>query len=108
MSDHEHEVSRMVSEGGPAGETDEPKRPEIRHWAELETTGLLALINATVCHPRGYALTFIYDDNEALVGWSLQGNGKEPWTHIDWQDDFDAVNGFLSGNHGFYNPLFDE
>lgn len=48
-------------------------------FADLRTTGLLWLINTTVFHPRGYALALHFDDEGAAIGWSLMGDGSEPW-----------------------------
>lgn len=50
-----------------------------RPFAELLSTGLLWLINTTVFHPRGFALALHLDDQGAAIGWSLQGDGTEPW-----------------------------
>lgn len=55
-----------------------------RPFEDLRTEGYLWLINATVFHPRGYALRLHYerDDPEdlgACTGWSLMGDGSEPW-----------------------------
>ena len=50
-----------------------------RPWAELRDTGLLWLINATVFHPRGYALAIHYDGNGDASGWSILGDGTESW-----------------------------
>lgn len=54
-----------------------------RDFAELRPTGLLWLINATVFHPRGYALALHFDDEGVCTGWSLQGDGSEPWYFAD-------------------------
>lgn len=55
-----------------------------RPFEDLRDEGLLWLINTTVFHPRGYALRihFENDDPENLgvaTGWSLMGDGTEPW-----------------------------
>lgn len=50
-----------------------------RPWEELRDSGLLWLINATVFHPRGYALTMHFNDEGMATGWSIQGNGQEFW-----------------------------
>lgn len=62
---------------------DEP-RDAGRPFGDLRNEGLLWLINATVFHPRGYALTlhFERDDPEdlgACTGWSILGDGNEQW-----------------------------
>lgn len=50
-----------------------------RPWDELASSGLLWLINATCFHPRGYALA-VHPDG---AGWSLLGDGSEPWCFPD-------------------------
>lgn len=55
---------------------------EPRPFSELRDTGLLWLINRVVFHPRGYALAFTLDDM-APEGWSLLGDGSEPWKFGD-------------------------
>lgn len=52
---------------------------EIRDIEELRDSGLLWLINRVALHPRGYALAFHYDDDGDFIGWSLMGDGTEPW-----------------------------
>jgi hypothetical protein len=71
---------------------------EIRTWDELRTSGLLWLINRVVFHPRGWALSFHYDDNGECFGWSLQGDGSEVWTMgIEGEDElFAKVQALLS------------
>lgn len=52
-----------------------------KFWEE----GLLWLVNTAILHPRGYALTIVYDD-EALntpLGLFIQGDGDEPWCFGD-------------------------
>ena len=52
-----------------------------RPFAELRETGLLWLLNRVVFHPRGYALALHFDDSyTAATGWSLMGDGTEPWS----------------------------
>lgn len=51
-----------------------------RPFSELRDTGLLWLINTSVFHPRGFALAMHFDDQGAATGWSLLGDGTEPWT----------------------------
>lgn len=57
--------------------TDQPNTG--RPFEELRSTGLLWLVNRVVFHPRGYALAFHRVDGQ-ITGWSLQGDGSEPWT----------------------------
>lgn len=59
----------------------------IRPFEDLRTTGLLWLLNKAALHPRGYALAFNYDDGGDLVGWSLLGDGTEPWQFDSDTDD---------------------
>lgn len=58
---------------------EETDLPELRPFDELRTSGLLWFLNATVFHPRGYALALHYDGDENVIGWSLVGDGTEPW-----------------------------
>lgn len=55
----------------------------VHPWDEIRTTGLLWLINTTVFHPRGYALGFHRDADGNAVGWSLKGDGTEPFIFSD-------------------------
>lgn len=50
-----------------------------RPFGELSESGLLWLINATVFHPRGYALALNADSRGNVTGWFLLGDGSEPW-----------------------------
>ncbi|MGE0342533.1 MAG: hypothetical protein AB7O86_05655 [Porticoccaceae bacterium] len=52
---------------------------DIRPMSEFRDEGLLWLVNASVFHPRGYALAFHLDDDGVVVGWTLEGDGSEPW-----------------------------
>lgn len=51
-----------------------------RPFAEFRDEGLLWLVNRVVFHPRGYALAFHFDDSTNVTGWSLLGDGSEPWS----------------------------
>ena len=57
-----------------------------RPMHELRDTGLLWLINTTALHPRGFALALHLDDEGLATGWSLFGDGSEPWVMPD--DDY--------------------
>jgi hypothetical protein len=60
----------------------------------LRDEGLLWLINRAVFHPRGYALGLHFDPDGRATGWSLIGDGSEPWSFIsnDREDEcFKAV-----------------
>lgn len=61
--------------------------PAGRPFADFRPTGLLWLINTTVFHPRGYALAMHFDDAGEATGWSLMGDGTEPWTMGDPPED---------------------
>jgi hypothetical protein len=50
-----------------------------RSLVELATSGLLWLINASVFHPRGYALALVPDDDGNYTTWQLHGDGSRPW-----------------------------
>lgn len=66
---------------------------------EMREHGLLWAINASVFHPRGFALAFHYDDLGELEGWSLMGDGSETWYYADSSDEeFNAFNAFLDSH----------
>lgn len=52
---------------------------EEQPFSQLRDSGLLWLINATVFHPRGFALSLHVNDENECTGWSLMGEGREPW-----------------------------
>lgn len=58
-----------------------------RPWNDLKDSGLLWLVNRVVFHPRGYALAIHYTgtfpDLGEATGWSILGDGTEPWTMGD-------------------------
>ncbi len=65
-------------------------RDERRPFSELRNRGVLWAVNKTLFHPRGYALAFHYDDDEAATeptGWSIFGNSSEVWTMTEEMDD---------------------
>ena len=71
--------------------TDQPERTDVPiPWAKLRDTGLLWLINATVFHPRGYALAIHLDGNGDCIGWSLLGDGTESWAFREPDDPPDG------------------
>jgi hypothetical protein len=62
--------------------------PYEREFSELSASGLLWAINRTLLHPRGYALAIHKDGDGNAVGWSLRGNGREPWKYYpDAEED---------------------
>lgn len=74
---------------------EDPGRP----WSELRDTGLLWLINSAVLHPRGFALAIHINDAGESTGWSLIGDGSEPWYFTDdaeSDDCFTRVTALLS------------
>lgn len=60
-------------------ENEYPIADRGRPFEELRSDGMLWLINATVFHPRGYALAFHFDSLGQATGWSLMGDGTESW-----------------------------
>jgi hypothetical protein len=78
-----------------------------RPFEDLRDSGLLWLINRAVFHPRGYALALHVDDGGEVVGWSLQGDGSEPWTFEDGPEQLDAfrrAEATLRGGDGAATP----
>lgn len=65
----------------PPNDPPEETEIELHHpFAHLIDSGLLWLINRTVFHPRGYAVSIHLDSEGNAVGWSLMGDGDEPWS----------------------------
>jgi hypothetical protein len=58
-----------------------------RPFADLTSSGLLWLINASVFHPRGFALAVNVNGDGEATGWSLLGDGREPWTFGDQRNE---------------------
>ena len=56
-----------------------PVAASPRPLTALKDSGLLWLINRVVFHPRGFALA-LHEEDGTIVGWSLQGDGSEPWS----------------------------
>lgn len=52
---------------------------EARGFDEIRESGLLWLINKALFHPRGYALAWVKDENGNTEGWTILGDGSEPW-----------------------------
>lgn len=71
---------------------------------ELRTSGLLWLINRVVFHPRGYALALVYAGQWPNIGepcgWKLLGDGTEPWTMGD-PDEEQRAKGALTEDELF-------
>jgi hypothetical protein len=55
-----------------------------RPFADFRTEGILWAINVHVFHPRGFALALHFDDETGeATGWSILGDGTEPWVMQD-------------------------
>jgi hypothetical protein len=73
----------------PATDTAATNDPTGRPFSDLRDTGLLWLINRVILHPRGYVLGLCYDgdtpvtEGGTVTGWTLYGDGSEPWTMGD-------------------------
>jgi hypothetical protein len=57
-----------------------------RPLAELQTCGLLWLINRVALHPRGFSLALVPDDTGQISGWCLVGDGSRPLRFDDTAD----------------------
>ena len=67
---------------------------------ELRDSGLLWLINRVVLHPRGHAIALVYEGDE-VVGWQLLGDGTEPWSFADDENElFAKVETLLNSHRG--------
>jgi hypothetical protein len=77
MIEHTFAGHDRRNQGPLDGNDPGPARP----WSDLREDGLLWLINRTVFHPRGFALAMHFDDAGDALGWSLLGDGSEPWTY---------------------------
>lgn len=69
-------------------------------FEQFRTVGLLWALNRYLLHPKGYAVSFHYDepDNE-VVGWELLGDGTEVWAFDNETDDsgFERFTAFIKG-----------
>lgn len=60
----------------------------MRTFEDFRAAGLLWLVNRHVFHPMGYALTFHIDtETKRVLGWSIQGDGREVWSFAEKDDD---------------------
>lgn len=50
---------------------------------ELRDTGMLWMINTAVLHPRGFAMSLVFDDDGRCTGWDILGDGTDRWTYAD-------------------------
>lgn len=80
---------------------------ESRPFEELASSGLLWLLNVAVFHPRGFAFTLHAKGGE-VSGWSLQGDGSEPW-YFDGPRDgkFRAAEATFAAARVANRPLLD-
>lgn len=46
---------------------------------DLFDKGILWMVNATIFHPRGFAMALSMDEDGQVTGWRLMGDGTEPW-----------------------------
>lgn len=62
--------------------TEEILNDKDRDFSELQMSGLLWWINRNLFHPRGFALSLVFDKNigSEPICWQLLGDGIEPWT----------------------------
>lgn len=74
----------------------------IQRWENLRHTGMLWAINATLLHPRGFAMGAEVEDSPELVdyalsddlGWKLLGDGSEPWSFADTPETHEQMRKF--------------
>jgi len=82
--DPDDATPRRQGYGSPTAQPSPPSSHGIsRPLDDLRTTGLLWLINTSVLHPRGYAMALHFNDDGICTGWSLIGDGSEPWVFAD-------------------------
>jgi hypothetical protein len=74
-------------------------------FEQLIETGVLWAINAHLFHPLGFALAVDLDDDGKATGWSLLGDGSQPWffaddaaTHEMTVDRFRRFTAFIKGS----------
>lgn len=58
-------------------------RAAVARLRRFHADGLLYLVNTSVLHPRGLALTLHADDEGNPIGLSVSGDGIEPWCFGD-------------------------
>lgn len=59
-------------------------RASVARLRKFHADGLLYLVNTSVLHPRGFALTLHVDDETGdPIGLSVSGDGTEPWCFGD-------------------------
>lgn len=73
---------------------------ETRLFEDLRKAGVLWAINRALFHPRGFALALEYPADASQedviegavepIGWSIVGDGTEPWRYADSIDEDDA------------------
>ncbi len=50
-------------------------------FEHLKESGLVWLINRAVFHPRGFSFAVHMDREGKCMGWSVDGDGTEPWSY---------------------------
>ena len=68
-------------------QTIDDETPLGAQLEELRGKGLLWAINRYIFHPRGFALTFDQNEEKAIVGVWVQGDGTECWAYAGEDDD---------------------
>lgn len=66
-----------------------PHNRELYHLPldDLRKYGVLWYINRVAFHPRGLSLALTVDKDRHVVGWSLIGDGEEPFNFEPDDDD---------------------
>lgn len=66
-----------------------------RPFSDFRDSGLLWLVNRVVFHPRGYALALHFQGSPPTLGectgWSLMGDGTEPWSMDRSSEEMGAI-----------------
>lgn len=95
-----------MTQKSPRGEIS-PDGRVVLPFKAARWTGLLWAINKVLMHPRGFALAFEFPEGATReqieahqvdpIGWSIMGDGTEPWQFTDGLDDigFDAFEDLL-------------
>lgn len=81
----------------------------VRPFKEFRDSGLLWLFNTTALHPRGYALGLVWGEGanpefDEPIGWTLLGDGLEPFVFGEDIGRFDAVERLLNEQRKHSEP----
>jgi hypothetical protein len=81
---------RRVSEN--AMSIDNTPEDDTDFEVDISASGLLWYLNRVGLHPRGFALAGLYNaprgtEDRHLIGFTLLGDGSEPWGFPDEVDD---------------------